>query len=295
LIENKANHFVLEVFSGKKRKSSITGKKIKEKLEKISGNKNLDNYCVKITRGVGIQKKCLKYPQHNSDLIVIGGRSIFNFGYKSSKTYRYLRSSGVYKENISDRLKYLLKNPKILLQNLVSSKIRIVGCFDNRFIKFKGEKGDLKKLYYLPNDTITCLILKDLKYARFILGILLSELTSYVLRDLIFVRSTLTIHLDKKYLEKIPIITPSERELFEIDNIVRRLEIFCAKNQNLTPVSPRKKPLWEKPADSRYDDYKRLKKELDTKIYKLYQLTPPEIEFVKFQLDEFDHYYSGKK
>jgi len=285
------NNYVFEVFSGKKAGTGISGLEIKKKMEKMSkGNSVLDYSVLDIKRGLGIQKNSTKSREKNSDLIIIGGRSIFNFGKKSSDTYKYVAKNQIIKPKMTIKAELNLFKPKIMLQNLVSSKIRIVGCFDEAPISFIKEDNE-KPIYMLTFDTITNIYLKDLRYARFILGILLSELTTYYLRDIILVRATLTLHLDKKYLQKIPIVDPDNSQLNEIDSIVRKLEAFVQEKQQLYPVRARERPKWENPNHQDYHDYKELVDELNEKIYDLYNITSEEIAFIKAQLTEFGKYY----
>jgi type I restriction-modification system DNA methylase subunit len=283
---------VFEVFSGFKPGKALAGKDIKEKMITLSNGETVLDYCEDIKRGLGIQKKSSKTRQKNSDLIIIGGRSIFNFGKKGPETYNYVDREEVIKEKIPIKVKLNLLRPKIMLQNLVSSKIRIVGFIDENPLSddFILDGNEIP-IYTLTYDTITNLYLKDQRYARFLLGILLSELITYFLRDIILVRATLTLHLDKKYLNKIPIVKPTTSQLTEIERITIELEEFVKERQELYPVKARERPKWENPNHQDYNDYKELVDELNEKIYDLYNLTSEEIEFIKSQLLEFGNYY----
>ena len=261
-------------------------------MEKLSNGNSVLDYCVDIKRGLGIQKNSNKSRQKKTDLIIIGGRSIFNFGKKEPETYNYIDSNEIIKPKLPIKTKLNLYKPKIMLQNLVSSKIRIVGCIDNIPSSFdKDISGKEIPLYTLTFDTITNLYLKDMKYARFLLGALLSELVTYFLRDIILVRATLTLHLDKKYLQKIPIVEPENSQLNEIETIVRKLEKFVSEKQQLYPVKVRKRPAWENSNHQDNPNYKKLVDELNEKIFDLYRITPEEKEFIQNQLMEFDEYF----
>lgn len=289
--------YVFEVFSGLKPSMSISGEIIKEKIKNRANGKNVDDYCEKIQRGLGFQSNATSTRKSNTDLIIIGGRSIFNYGKKGTDTYSYIDKKKIIIGKMPDKIRRNLYQPKITLQNLVSSKIRIVGCYDDKIIKkiklynILEDREEQFNIYTLTFDTITNLYPKEEKYARFLLAILTSDLITYYLRDFIFIRQTLTIHLDKKYLEKIPVVQPNDTELAEIRSLVEELETFAEQNQIITPVSARSIPDWENPSDSRYNTYSQLIDNLNKKIYKLYGLNNQEIDYIKMQLNEFDNYY----
>ena len=189
---------VFEVFSGYKPGMATTGKDIKEKMLTLAKGNTVLDYCKDIKRGLGIQKRSSKSRQKKTDFVIIGGRSIFNFGKKGQETYKYVDRTEIIKDNIPIKVKLNLVKPKIMLQNLVSSKIRIVGYYDENPLSADFDiEGTMLPIYMLTFDTITNLYLKDLRYARFLLGILLSELITYFLRDIIMVRATLTLHLEE--------------------------------------------------------------------------------------------------
>ncbi len=288
---------VFEVFSGEKNEESISGQKIKSKIINQAKGKNIGSYCVKIQRGLGYQKFSTSSRKNSDDLVIIGGRSIFNYGKKGIDTYKYIPRNKIIKGKMSSKESRNLYKPKIMLQNLFSSKIRIVGFYDNSPIK-REKKFNITKnkqeefnIYILTNDTITNLYVKEEKFARFLLAILTSELVTYYLRDFIFVRQTLTIHLDEKYLKKIPVIVPNENQLKLINQKVIELEKFVSDNQRKTPVSERNIPDWENPDDQRYPEYSKLLNDLNMEIYKLYGLTQAEINYIGKQLNEFDKFY----
>ncbi|KKN06549.1 hypothetical protein LCGC14_1076040 [marine sediment metagenome] len=295
IINNK--NLVFEVFSGNKTGHPTSGRQIKEKLLRTSNGKNVNDYCTKIQRGLGYQKYAYSKRRNSDDLIIIGGRSIFNYGKKGTETYRYIPKNKVVKAKMSQKASINLYSPKIMLQRLVTSKIRIVGCYDNEPIDIKERfniqvnKNEKIKIFTLSFDTILTLYLKEEKYARYLLAVLTSELATYYLRDFVFIRQTLTIDLDTIYLEKIPIVEPTDVQLEEITELIKKLEIFVENGQEKSPVSERKRPDWENPEDNLYQKYSNLIDQLNEKIYDLYGLDSTEKDFIKAQINEFDDYY----
>ncbi|MHA1700022.1 MAG: HsdM family class I SAM-dependent methyltransferase, partial [Promethearchaeota archaeon] len=173
-----------QVFAGIKSREDISGNVILEKARKESVD--IYTYVSEISRGLGIQR--LRKPEKSStdDMPVIGGKDIFRFGIKKAKSSGYIKKSILMAESsVSRALKSMLRH-KIMLQNLVSSKIRIVGTYDG--------KPSSDGCYCLTLDTITNLYPKNEEYARFVLAVLSSEFVTWILRDFIFMRQTLTIH-----------------------------------------------------------------------------------------------------
>jgi methylase of polypeptide subunit release factors len=280
---------VLEVFSGIKPGRPTTWAALKDKIEKRAAGNDIMRYCTEIQRGIGLQREASSTRRTPGDIAVIGGRSIFRFGKKGAEACRYLDENRIIKEKISGKDRANLHSPKIMLQNLVSSKIRIVGCYDDA-VQRAGEGGE-QDLYFMTFDTITNLYVDDRRYARFLLAILTSELVTCFLRDVVFVRATLTIHLDKKYLKKIPIPHPTDAQLGGITGVVEELERFARDHQEKEPVRERDVPSWEDPSHPDYFKYERLSRALNELVYDLYGINAAERGFIAEQLREFDEYY----
>ncbi len=280
---------VLEVFSGNKPGWPTTWASLKDKIEERAGDNGIMRYCTEIQRGIGLQREASRTRRASNDIAVFGGRSIFSFGKKGIETYRYLDENRIIKEKMSGKDRVNLHSPKVMLQNLVSSKIRIVGCYDEE-VQRRGEKVENDR-YFMTFDTITNLYLDDRRYARFVLAILTSELVTCFLRDVVFVRATLTIHLDKKYLEKIPIPHPTDAQLDGITDIVTELERFARNHQQREPVRERDVPGWEDPAHPDFPEHERLLRAMNDRVYDLYGITVAERRFIAEQLREFDEYY----
>nr|MDO8086213.1 N-6 DNA methylase [Candidatus Sigynarchaeum springense] len=280
---------VFEVFSGKKPGQPATWAALKGRIEQRAAGNDIMQYCTEIQRGIGLQREASSARMAPGDIAVAGGRSVFNYGKKGIETCRFLDENRLVKGKMAGKNRVNLHSPKIMLQNLVSSRIRIVGCYDDE-VQRAGE-GDEKDLYFMTFDTITNLYLKDQRYARFLLAILTSELVTCFLRDIVFVRATLTIHLDKKYLKKIPIPHPTDAQLRGITAVVEKLERFARDHQKAEPVRERDVPGWEDPAHADYPEYERLTRALNELVYDLYGVTQPERRFIAEQLREFDEYY----
>ncbi|MEX2715143.1 MAG: N-6 DNA methylase [Candidatus Sigynarchaeum springense] len=283
-----ADH-VFEVFSGEKPGQPTTWAALKGKIEKRAAGNDIMQYCIDIQRGIGLQREASSTRMAPGDIAVMGGRSIFNYGKKGIETYRYLAESRIVKEKMARKELTNLRSPKIMLQNLVSSKIRIVGCYDDELQRAGDGPGE--DLYFMTFDTITNLYLADQRYARFLLAILTSELVTCFLRDIVFVRAKLTIHLDKKYLKKIPIPHPTDSQLSEITSVVKELERFALDHQKMEPVGERDVPSWEEPGHADYPQYEQLIRTLNRLVYSLYGVTETERRFISGQLKEFDDFY----
>jgi hypothetical protein len=179
-----------------------------------------------------------------------------------------------------DTLKNKLQKKKIVMPNIMSSKIRL-----NATIDFEN----------LPSiDTVTNLILIDSNYNyEEILGILNSKLITFYTKEVIFNRSKLTMHLDAPYLGKIPIpikninnvkifdrISQNVSKLMSVedlyqfnideDNVLNKYIEFCKKETE--------KKLYIYTSINLIDQY----------VYYLYKLSPKEIDY----LEHYDINYS---
>ncbi|MBD3351525.1 MAG: N-6 DNA methylase [Candidatus Lokiarchaeota archaeon] len=282
-----------EVFSGIKTGQAVSTAEIIKKIYKDYGNslKNIGDFCMEIQRGIGLQKSATSKRKSAEDLVILGGRSIFNFGIKQGKGIkRFIKREKMIKANMSSKYSKNVFQPKIMLQNLVSSKIRIVGAY----IEDIQDNSGKQPIYYPSFDTITNIYFKpgQVKYARFILGILLSEFSTFFLRDIVFIRQTLTLHLDESYLMQIPIIEPTEDQLNQITDAVLELEgiVKNYQDQGIT-TSARSKPDWENANNPQFSAYHTKLDELNEAVYELYGLTKEERQYIRDQLHEFEHYY----
>lgn len=134
-----------------------------------------------------------------------------------------LKATTKWKEQKIDKRNAILHKDKIVAKRLVSSDVKIDAAMCPR------------ELQLLNFDTITNIVLMDDSYDNwYILGILNSNLARVFIRDIVFVRSTLTMDLDEPYLGQLPIkksnragqeaIAEKTRELSNIVNAVFKME-----------------------------------------------------------------------
>jgi len=134
-----------------------------------------------------------------------------------------LKATTKWKEQEIDKKDAILNRDKIVAKRLVSSDVKIDAAMCP------------KNMRLLNFDTITNIVLMDDAYDYwYILGILNSNLARVFVRDIVFVRSTLTMDLDEPYLGQLPIkkikkadqkpIAEKAKELSNIANIVFETE-----------------------------------------------------------------------
>ncbi|NLK72543.1 MAG: N-6 DNA methylase [Clostridiales bacterium] len=182
-----------------------------EILEKINKNSvALRELCfegnkVNIFRGLSLQSKVeyLSEKDERKYKPIIGGRNITSYTIwdYEEEPYKYLKE---YKNDIFNNF----GSKHIICKNIISSKVRIEATFNEKM--------------WFNYDTITNVILsEDCIYpVEYILAILNSRLIAWFLRDILFNRSILTMHLDEAYLGNIPICkwqnTKEQREVVEL-------------------------------------------------------------------------------
>jgi len=122
-----------------------------------------------------------------------------------------------------DKREVILNKDKIIAKRLVSSDVKIDAAMC---------PGSAHLLNF---DTITNVVIMDDAYDHwYILGILNSNLARVFMRDVVFVRSTLTMDLDEPYLGQLPIrqvemayqkqISEKAKEMSNIANAVFETE-----------------------------------------------------------------------
>ena len=110
---------------------------------------------------------------------LISGKDIRKFGLKDNRS--------------------LSEGNKIFIQNIYSKESGIIACFG----------GDLD-----ASETVTIFTDGDATMCRYVLGVIHSRLINYFLHRYCFNKSQLTMHVDAKYLRKIPFIV--SEALFDI-------------------------------------------------------------------------------
>ncbi|MBI9009330.1 MAG: N-6 DNA methylase [Tenericutes bacterium] len=106
---------------------------------------------------------------------VISGKDIRKFGLKNNRK--------------------LSAGNKIFIQNIYSKEAGIIACFG----------GDLD-----ASETVTVFTDGDATMCRYVLGIIHSRLINYFLHRYCFNKSSVTMHVDAKYLKKIPFIVSEQ-------------------------------------------------------------------------------------
>lgn len=191
----------------------------------------------------------------------IGGNSHFISRTKTSDSEEVIRGKCISKFRIKEILfinkKLLerfnkkklseLKKPKIILQNIFSTESGVIAAYD--------EKG------IITLDTVTNIITKNEKEAKYLLGLLNSKLINFYIIYGLFNKSRLTMHADRSYLGNIPIIKGSKKE---IERIVNYVDDAMEKTNR--------------------DEIKAIMGEIDKTVYKIYGLTDKEIRLVEVAL-----------
>ena len=172
----------------------------------LSEKNTLEKLCEgKIFRGLGISTKSDSFVTEkiNNACISYRGDSIKRFGIK----YQLFL-----KQNIVDKLpKNEIKRlnvEKIILQNLCSKEGGIFAtiCSGNEFTL----------------DTVTNIITNKIEL-KYLLGVLNSKLANFFLIFIIFLNSNFTMHTDKQYIGKIPIMLPNKKQENKVISIVDRI------------------------------------------------------------------------
>ena len=159
---------------------------------------------------------------HSKDKNSIGGKDIRKFGFKTPTA--------------------VTSGNQIFIQNIYSAEAGIIACFG----------GELK-----ANDTITIFTDGDPTMCRYVLGLIHSRLINFYLLKYCFNISTVTMHIDARYLKSIPFIVDNENF-----NVV--LE-YVNKLENLTYMS---------------DEWFKYYDLLNRMVYRIYNLSQKEINFI---------------
>jgi len=197
--------------------------------------------------------------------IPIGAKSRFIYGREGKNLGKVLRGDSIdkykikytlyadinkIKEKFNAHLNKLLR-PKIVLQNIFSSESGIKASYD--------EEG------LVTLDTVTN-ILVDKIDPEFILALLNSKLINFFIIYVLYNKSVLTMHTDKAYMGKIPIIEPAPRIKREIIDLVNEI-IRLKKLNKETKIN-------------------NLYGEIDDKVYSLYKIKKEERELIENSLKE---------
>jgi hypothetical protein len=223
--------------------------KITETLETITdGN---------IFRGLNLSSKSPAISKdYNEELkVVYRGDSLKKFGIK----YPLYLDLNKFKEDKSKFEK--LNNEKIILQNLCS--------------KEAGITATISSCDEYNIDTVTNIITDKIDL-KFLLGIINSNFASFFLLHLVFLSSNFTMHTDKKYIGKLPIVIPNKSIVNKVIKIVEQILKLNGEKNN---------------------DYKKLYLQLNNLVYSIYNLSNEEIEIIENCLSKSqsqNQYYGTK-
>jgi len=154
------------------------------------------------------------------------------------------------------RLNRLL-HKKIILQNITSREGGI-------FAALSDENE-------LTLDTVTNVLIDEPRKRKFILGLLNSKLSNFFIIFVTFLHSNFTMHTDKRYIGKLPVIIPEDKDMDEVVSIVDKLLVIDDK--------------YSKEFFGEYD-------KLNKKLFEIYNLDDAEIQTVEQCLKEI---LSGKQ
>lgn len=160
-----------------------------------------------IFRGIGINPnhKSVVTEQESRTFTLYKGKSIGRFVTRSKK--RFIDISKLEKEH-QNKVKRL-QATKIIIQNIMSRE--------------GGITAALSDASELDLDTVTNVHIKDERYLKYILGLLNSHISNFFMIFIVFLHSNFTMHLDKEYVGKLPIIIPSKTDMESVSNSVDKL------------------------------------------------------------------------
>jgi hypothetical protein len=156
-----------------------------------------------------------------------------------------------------------LKRKKIVAQNIVTSRVRRVATYDDEAL--------------VNIDTITNVSVKDERFnEKYVLAILNSKLMTWYIRDVVFNRAELTMHMDDPYLGQLPIkLIPKKKQqpfVRIVDKLLDLRKILGRTEYTLFTHAEYNKAVKEST---------RLNAELDERVFDLYGLSKEERESIK--------------
>lgn len=184
-------------------------KKLADKLMKIP-QKLKD--VADIFRGISLGSNNPLISKDGRDNLVkcFRGDSISRFGIKYP-LFIDLNKLGTKEANKIKRL----QNEKIILQNICSKEGGIFATISN--------KNDLSL------DTVTNIIPNDPSTLKYLLGLTSSKLANFFMIFVVYLNSNFTMHTDKRYIGKLPIINPSKDSQELISSLVDKLIVIDDK------------------------------------------------------------------
>jgi predicted metallopeptidase len=199
-----------------------------------------------IFRGISLGSKnsLIQKDNFEGSAVCYRGDSIKKFGIK----YPLFIDLSKIKNGDKRKVERLQKR-KVILQNLFSREGGI-------FASISSEKE-------VNLDTVTNIVPKDNLDPEIILGILSSRLANFFIIHVTFLNSNFTMHADKAYIGKLPIVLPEPSQKERIKRIVQELNEI---------------------EDKYSSDFIRVYNKLNTEIYKLYRLDGNEIKVLEDSL-----------
>lgn len=183
ILTDKNHHRILEILDNNSKCTDLSSY--------ISDN---------IFRGIALSNKEQQLITNNFNkktFPIIRGKSIKKFNIKNMK---YIKSGSWTEQNVTKITR--LSNPKIVLQNIFSAESGSIAAFDSTGL--------------LNMDTITNILVPNDKIGFYLLALLHSKLFNFYLIFGLFNISKLTMHTDRSYMGKIPIIENIDSELIKL-------------------------------------------------------------------------------
>jgi len=226
-------------------------KKIYLLLDKITTGKTELSKIVNgsIIRGLPIKRNvlCTSEKTYNNDDYekVVRGRSISKF---KINEILYVDKDVVNK--FSKNKLSVFYQKKIVLQNIFSSESGIIAAYDNQGI--------------LSLDTVTNIIITDDIWAKYILCLLNSKLINFYIIYGQYNCSKLTMHADRTYIGKIPIVTNPKKEYLK-----KAVELvdYAMKEVDINKI-------------------KTILRKIDEVVYRIYDLTIDEISLIEKKMGQ---------
>ena len=234
--------------------SNIDEKKL---FEKICKNSVMLGEISENFRGIGAQRVVSAYVSGSER--ILSGKEIQRYLINNYHNYFISR------ENLNAFKKVdKLRQPKIMCQNIVAhvrNHIKITGAYDATGI--------------LNLDTVNNIVITNSRFLpKYILGLLNSKLISYFTYNFIYSKAIRTMHFDGNYSGKIPIKDIPTESQRDFEAIVDRL---LSLNSRLTKIGAKETDDVKKIRN----DIAELVKDLDFKIYELYDLETGEITAIE--------------
>lgn len=225
-----------------------------ELLNKILTGKNeLGDFCVDIMEGIVAHKQLISLGNTKYNQPLLEGKSIRKFGLNKIKKFITWDVKKIHRT----RPEYLWTAPKkIVIQRISGGSSPLTATLDiDQYKTFASVNNLLLRTEYE-------------KYYEFILALINSKVLNWYYCNSFSNNSELTVNISKTFLEKLPIPELDNTNEENIKVIVGKiLEITKSVDYLQNPVKQAK--------------VKEYEKQIDQMVYKLYNLTPEEIEIIE--------------